>query len=89
LHRSSLFFLLLLFTQGLLDPWSSGGVTRNLSNSLIAVILPLGAHHLDLMWPDPNDPPDCVAARDVEKAAIKGWIADHAAAMRASRRDDL
>ena len=74
-------------TQGLLDPWSSGGVTRNLSSSLIAVILPLGAHHLDLMWPDPNDPPDCVAARDVEKEAIRGWIAEHHARVRTIHRD--
>jgi hypothetical protein len=38
--------LLLARTQGLLDPWSSGGVLRNLSSSVVTLILPNGAHHL-------------------------------------------
>ena len=46
-----------MFSNGLLDPWSSGGVLKNISKSVVAVVLPLGAHHLDLMFPTDADPP--------------------------------
>ena len=83
----------IIFSNGLLDPWSSAGVyddmvviepgaytgpwLRNLSSSsdVSALILPLGAHHLDLMFSDDDDPPEAPYARRVEYAAIDRWTA--------------
>eukprot|EP01051_Picozoa_sp_SAG22_P000157 SAG22_NODE_3_length_48349_cov_158.681180_18_plen_172_part_00 len=66
----------IVFSNGLLDPWSSGGVMQNISATVVAVVLDLGAHHLDLMFEDPNDPPCAKAARAVEEAHVRRWIAD-------------
>jgi len=38
----------LFFEFKLLDPWHNGGAMTNLSDSLVAVIVEDGAHHLDL-----------------------------------------
>jgi len=66
----------IFFSNGLLDPWSAGGVTTNVSESLEAFVIPNGAHHLDLMFSNPSDPADVVQARERELAAIKRWIAE-------------
>lgn len=64
----------IIFSNGLLDPWWSGGVLKNISDSLIALELPLGAHHLDLFFPTANDPPDAIEARLIEETHIRKWI---------------
>lgn len=35
---------------GLFDPWSVFGQLEDVSDSVVAVIIPEGAHHLDLMF---------------------------------------
>lgn len=30
----------IIFSNGLLDPWSTGGVTKTLSDSIVAIIIP-------------------------------------------------
>lgn len=64
----------IVFSNGLYDPWSSGGVVKNVSDSVIAVIIPEGAHHLDLFFTNPLDPPSVTEARRVELAEVKKWI---------------
>ena len=66
----------IVFSNGLYDPWSSGGVlsAANLSDSVAAVIIPEGAHHLDLMFSNPQDPASVTHARQVELQHIQKWI---------------
>ncbi|XP_033632397.1 lysosomal Pro-X carboxypeptidase-like [Asterias rubens] len=64
----------IVFSNGLLDPWSSGGVLKSISDTLVAVIIPEGAHHLDLRSKNKDDPPSVTAARNTEKQYIKKWI---------------
>lgn len=69
----------IVFSNGLQDPWHGGGVLHNLSDTVLAVVLPNGAHHIDLMFSDPVDAdyPDIGWARGFERAQIKKWVAEH------------
>ena len=62
-------------SNGEFDPWRSGGVLHNLSRTLVAIEVPQGAHHLDLMFSHPEDPPPVRAARDAEFALLREWLA--------------
>lgn len=64
----------IIFSNGLLDPWSTGGVTKTLSDSIVAIIIPEGAHHIDLRASNPNDPASVVKAREIERQFIQKWI---------------
>ncbi|XP_060066717.1 lysosomal Pro-X carboxypeptidase-like [Ylistrum balloti] len=64
----------IIFSNGLLDPWSSGGVLKSISPSLTAIIIPNGAHHVDLRTSNPKDTPDITKARQTEEYIIKGWV---------------
>jgi lysosomal Pro-X carboxypeptidase len=64
----------IVFSNGLLDPWHGGGVLRNVSSSVVSLIIANGAHHLDLMFADPADPPDVRAVRAEELRNIQAWI---------------
>ena len=44
---------------------------KNISKSVVAVVLPLGAHHLDLMFPTDADPPS--APKPVPAANSESW----------------
>lgn len=80
----------IVFSNGLLDPWSAGGVyktnphlgryegpmVQNITEDggLAALIIEFGGHHTDLMYSDPNDPPCVTEARKVERDFIARWI---------------
>lgn len=64
----------IIFTNGLLDPWSSGGVLKSSGNGIVAIIIPEGAHHLDLRGSNPADPVSVIQARKQERAYIGKWI---------------
>jgi lysosomal Pro-X carboxypeptidase len=73
-----------IWSNGLQDPWSAGGVLKNVSADLIAIVMENGSHHVDLRPPDPDDTPDVVAARKQETDILTGWL-DAAAAERRAK----
>jgi len=68
----------IVFSNGQLDPWHGGGILTNLSDSVVAIVIPNGAHHIDLMFTDPADKgyPDIPAARDFERGQMKKWVTE-------------
>lgn len=71
----------IVFTNGLLDPWSSQGVLEapKGARGIEIVLIEEGAHHLDLFFSRPAlDPPSVVRARRIEIEAIRRWVDDFA-----------
>lgn len=64
----------IVFSNGSLDPWYAGGVLKTLSQSIVAIWIADGAHHLDLRTSHPADPPSVVAARKAELQQITNWL---------------
>ena len=50
------------------------GVQESLSPSLVAMMLPGGAHHLDFMWSNDLDPEPVVEARKTQMRLLRQWI---------------
>jgi pimeloyl-ACP methyl ester carboxylesterase len=55
---------------------ASDAVVQNITkdSSVISIILPKGAHHLDLMFPSENDPTCVIQARHIQENYIVQWI---------------
>jgi len=64
----------IVFANGKLDPWQSGSVLANVSDSVVALNIDGAAHHLDLRAPNPLDPASVVFARQQEAAYIEQWL---------------
>ncbi|ESW22122.1 hypothetical protein PHAVU_005G129100 [Phaseolus vulgaris] len=76
LHR---FASNIIFSNGLRDPYSSGGVLESISDSVVAVTTVNGCHCLDIQSRKTNDPEWLVRQRNKEVKIIKGWIAEYQA----------
>lgn len=63
-----------VYSNGDLDPWSSGGVRSSLGPETVAVDIPEGGHHADLFFAHPEDPPSLIAARVTTMALVRDWI---------------
>lgn len=64
----------IVFSNGDLDPWAAGGVLQNVTDSLVALIVKGGAHHLDMRGSNKADPPSVKAARSFEIENIVMWL---------------
>lgn len=64
----------IVFSNGLMDPWSGGGVLRAPNDQITVILIPDTAHHLDLRAANSADPPSVVAARQIELNEIRKWL---------------
>ncbi|XP_075991247.1 lysosomal Pro-X carboxypeptidase [Anticarsia gemmatalis] len=64
----------IVFSNGLRDPWTGGGILDSLSDTVRAVVIIDAAHHLDLMPSNPSDPEPVKMAREFHKQHITRWI---------------
>lgn len=64
----------IIFSNGLLDPWSGGGVLKNISETIVALVTEEGAHHIDLRASSNEDPDWLLQQRETEINLIEKWI---------------
>ncbi|OQV22401.1 Dipeptidyl peptidase 2 [Hypsibius exemplaris] len=64
----------IIYSNGLLDPWHDGGILKNVSDTIVAVTIKDGAHHLDLRASDPRDPQSVIVARQQEVELIRQFV---------------
>ncbi|OIW01984.1 hypothetical protein TanjilG_14015 [Lupinus angustifolius] len=76
----------IIFSNGLMDPYSSGEVLNNISDSIIALTTKNGSHCLDLRPVEPSDPLWLTTQRNTEVKIIKGWIDKYQADLRNSTK---
>ncbi|GLT80823.1 hypothetical protein SLA2020_522390 [Shorea laevis] len=67
----------IIFSNGLKDPYSSGGVLENLSKSLLAVSTQNGFHCWDIGISSESDPTWLVKQRAKEVKIIRRWLAKY------------
>lgn len=64
----------IVFSNGLMDPWSGGGVLNSTNKAIIVVLIPEGAHHVDLRASNDNDNGSVIIARQIHLQNIQMWI---------------
>ncbi|XP_023738064.1 uncharacterized protein LOC111886055 [Lactuca sativa] len=67
----------IIFSNGLRDPYSSGGVLQNISDTVVAISTQEGHHCLDIATPDATDPDWLVEQRNTEINIIEGWLSKY------------
>ncbi|KAF3455138.1 hypothetical protein FNV43_RR05586 [Rhamnella rubrinervis] len=76
----------IIFSNGLRDPYSSGGVLENISDSILAIHTKNGSHCLDILRANETDPYWLIQQRKMEVKIIKGWISQYYADFAALRK---
>lgn len=70
----------IVFSNGNLDPWTPAGVSAEIlkaagsDDSVIALLIDQGGHHVDLFAATEQDPPSVTEAREIEEEHIRRWI---------------
>ncbi|KAE8675817.1 Alpha/beta-Hydrolases superfamily protein isoform 2 [Hibiscus syriacus] len=67
----------IIFSNGMQDPWSRGGVLRNISASIIALVTEQGAHHVDFRATTKDDPDWLLELRRQEVEIIQKWLQEY------------
>ncbi|KAL3628204.1 hypothetical protein CASFOL_027250 [Castilleja foliolosa] len=67
----------IIFSNGLRDPWSGGGVLKNISKSIVAIVAEEGAHHTDLRFSTSEDPKWLEDMREKEVNIISMWLSQY------------
>ncbi|GER52708.1 serine carboxypeptidase S28 family protein [Striga asiatica] len=67
----------IIFFNGLRDPWSPGGVLKNISESIVAIVAKEGAHHVDLRFSTSEDPKWLQDVRKEEVHIISKWLTQY------------
>ncbi|XP_012468151.1 uncharacterized protein LOC105786320 [Gossypium raimondii] len=67
----------MIFFNGLRDPWSGGGVLKNISKTIVAIVAEQGAHHVDLRFATKDDPKWLRDVRQMEINIISDWISQY------------
>ncbi|XP_030522320.1 lysosomal Pro-X carboxypeptidase-like [Rhodamnia argentea] len=67
----------IIFSNGLQDPYSSGGVLKNISSTIVAIHTAKGSHTLDILGAKKSDPDWLVEQRKTEVEIMKMWLATY------------
>ncbi|KAL3642717.1 hypothetical protein CASFOL_013532 [Castilleja foliolosa] len=67
----------IIFFNGLRDPWSGGGVLKDISKSVVAIVSKEGAHHVDLRFSTSEDPKWLQRIRKREIHIISKWLSQY------------
>eukprot|EP00897_Mesotaenium_endlicherianum_P004353 jgi/Mesen1/3946/ME000209S02951 len=73
-HTLKIFGSNIIFSNGKLDPWSGGSVLADISDSVVALAIADGAHHLDLRASTLDDPQSVIEQRRKEQAYLRRWL---------------
>ncbi|XP_020580076.1 lysosomal Pro-X carboxypeptidase-like [Phalaenopsis equestris] len=67
----------IIFSNGLRDPYSSGGVLQKISNSIVALVTAKGSHCLDILGSNDADPEWLISQRNAEVKILENWIEEY------------
>lgn len=67
----------IVFSNGLKDPWSAGGVLQDYSETVVAFVMINAAHHLDFRGKHPRDPKSVKKVRALHVKMILRWLKEY------------